>query len=165
MLHRYLLGKLPNLSMDSVEQHLAICESCAQRSYQLQPRDQLVELVSTASSLGDSWSALTAHPTTERLAESDGQTNSDLASSTTHAHDELPPTPQLPNQSRYQIIRFLGSGSHPLPSGGKRQLMRLPSGDGGHPAGQVALPNYFWLRIALNETQQFLGSARPFWPL
>ena len=98
--------------MDSVEQHLAICETCAERSHELQPRDELVELVTAASSYGDSCYALTAHQTVKRLPNYETQTVSDLASATslTHTDEEVPPTPQLPDQSRYRIIDFLGSG-------------------------------------------------------
>ena len=39
LLKAYLLGTLPDVELESVEQHLAECRDCAAQAAELQPRD------------------------------------------------------------------------------------------------------------------------------
>ena len=112
LLRSYLLGKLPDVSMDSVEQHLAICDSCAERSHELQPRDELVELVTAASTYAELHAVFAGEQTATHASSPAAQTklSSDSSSSITCVDDAVPQVPQLPAQSRYRIIRFLGTG-------------------------------------------------------
>ena len=112
-LTKYLLGSLSDAELERVERHLSICDECAARTLELQPRDSLTELLTAAanSTVAKMLETETIDGTLMLSAASTsvcGKPTGAGDSPQTVAAEEIPA--QLLDHPRYKVVRVLGRG-------------------------------------------------------